>query len=199
MFVRALIRHDKWRKGSLSIALLLGLMVGLPASFSKFWAQENELLLKKQDNWTIASVIIPASQSTVWEVLSRYEITGPQMPDIKAAKVLRRSGNLIKLRQTYQAPYTFGLAIDAVLEVEETPQSKISYRLLKGDFISKLEGSWILKEVSKGTMITHRILIQPELPEVLRPVFTELSDENLTRSMRILSQVILKASKSQHL
>jgi len=149
-------------------------------------------LVRSQDSSTTASMLVPVAVDRAWAVLTRYESTGLAMPDIKLARVVRREGRRLELQHTYQAPYTFGLQIGAVLEVQESPRTEIRYRLLRGDRIRSLSGSWTLTPVQGGTLVRHRISLEPEIPGLLRPVFRELSEANLRESMVILRQLMLK-------
>ena len=66
------------------------------------------------------------------------------MPDISKVKLLSQEGNVIRIRQTYKAPYTFGLAISATLSVRETPKTSIRFDMVEGDLIRQLNGSWTI-------------------------------------------------------
>lgn len=149
-------------------------------------------VVRSQGARTTASMLVPVPVDRAWAVLTRYESTGQAMPDIKLARVLRRDGRRLELQHVYQAPYTFGLRIGALLELQETPKTEIRYRLLRGDRIRNLRGSWTLTPVPGGTLVRHQISLEPEIPELLRPAFRELSDANLRESMAILRQLMLK-------
>ena len=97
--------------------LSLGLIVGLPSSIGSLPAQSTNPVIESIEGLTTASIFASVTPERAWEVLTDYEITGPEMPDIKLAKIISRQGERIKLAQTYQAPYTFGLKIFALLEI----------------------------------------------------------------------------------
>ena len=115
------------------------------------------------------------------------------MPDIKEARIISREGNNIKIKQTYTASYTFGLKIESLLEIEEKPKSMLNYKLLQGDFIHALEGNWILIPVSGGTLVAHRIKIEPAIPGILKPLFINRFETNMKDSMVILRRMILES------
>jgi len=137
------------------------------------------------------TILVPVNPEKAWQVLSRYEAMAGQMPDIKEARVLSRSGSQLELAQTYQAPYTFGLPIKARLRLVEKPPRQIAYTLLSGDRIRSLSGSWTITPVRGGVTVEHRIDVDPEVPDVLRPVYFELSETNLLESMRVLRKLML--------
>ncbi len=187
------------RMRNLKFAFFFGLTVGLHSPIGL--ASENSIEPKVSTigGVTTATIIVPVTNGRAWDVLTRYESTGIRMPDIKDAKVLVRSGNSLKLSQVYQAPYTFGLEIQAVLVIKETPKNKIEYQLVKGELIRSLKGSWNLTPVHGGTLVSHVIEIDPEVPEIIKPLFYELSETNLSQSMLILRKLMLEPSKPQHL
>lgn len=113
------------------------------------------------------------------------------MPDISKVKLLSQEGNVIRIRQTYKAPYTFGLAISATLSVRETPKTSIHFDMVEGDLIRQLNGSWTITPTSMGTRLRHTITLVPELPGMLQPVFAELTRNSLRESMQRLSDLML--------
>ncbi len=171
--------------------LSFGLIVGLPSPIGSLAHESTTPVIESIEGLTTASIFVSVTPDRAWDVLTDYEITGPEMPDIKLAKVISRQGARIKLAQTYQAEYTFGLKIFALLEIEETPKTQISYKILEGELIRSLSGNWTIIPVEGGTLIRHKIEVEPEIPEVLRPIFLELSQKNLSQSMLILRRLML--------
>ena len=144
-----------------------------------------------QGNYT-ASVFVAASAKRAWSVLTNYEAMAGVMPDIKEAKVVRRSGATLELQQTYLAPYTFGRRIKATLAMQETAPRQLSYQLIKGDQIRQLKGTWTITPVSGGVLLRHQIQVDPEIPGFVRPLYYELTEANLQQSMQILKRLIEK-------
>ncbi len=144
-----------------------------------------------QGNYT-ASVFVAASAKRAWSVLTSYEAMAGVMPDIKEAKMVRRSGATLELQQTYLAPYTFGRRIKATLAMQETAPRQLSYQLIKGDQIRQLKGTWTITPVSGGVLLRHQIQVDPEIPGFLRPLYYELTEANLQQSMQILKRLIEK-------
>ncbi|WP_320675171.1 SRPBCC family protein [Prochlorococcus sp. MIT 1341] len=187
--------------GKSSRAVLLGLIVGVSAPIGLVFAQSqsNQPELTRLSGVTTSTITVPVELNRAWEVLTGYESTAIQMPDIKKVKIIFRNGHSLRLSQTYQAPYTFGLEISALIHVKETPKKMIEYKLLKGDLIRSLRGKWKLKPIDGGTMVSHSIDIDPEIPEVFKPVFRELSETNLNQSMKILYELMVSPAISQPL
>jgi len=168
----------------LSLGLSLGgLLVGAAAPAQQLSGREGHYSVEIQ---------VPVSAQRAWAVLSRHEGMAGVMPDIRRARVVRRRGHQLELAHTYQAPYTFGLPIQARLLLEETPPLQLRYRLLSGERIRSLEGRWSITPNGSGITLQHQIQIDPELPAVLRPLYFELSEANLLQSMRVLRQLMLQ-------
>ena len=148
--------------------------------------------VEQQGNTRTASMTVPVPPQRAWEVLTDYVATGEAMPDISSVQRISRQGNNVKLRQTYQAPYTFGLTISAVIAVTETPKAAIQFRLLKGDLISSLSGNWTITPTKTGTHLQHPITLVPELPGLMQPLFSQLTLTSFRESMLQLSALMEK-------
>jgi hypothetical protein len=142
-----------------------------------------------QGNYT-ATVFVAATPRRAWSVLTGYEAMAGVMPDIKEARVLSRNGSSVELQQVYQAPYTFGRRINAVLTMRETAPRQLSYQLLRGDQIKQLQGNWTITPVSGGVQLRHQLQVDPVIPSFVRPLYYELMETNLEQSMRILKRVM---------
>jgi hypothetical protein len=174
------------RPGSTNILPATGMaLAATPA------AESSKPSLRKVQGGYVASIFVPTTLQQAWRTLTNYPAMAGQMPDIKAAKVLQRNGNQLQLAQTYQAPYTFGQTIRAILLVQETPKSQISYRLLRGDRIRKLQGAWALTPIHGGVIVNHTISVDPDIPDFLRPIYFELCETNLLNSMATLRTLML--------
>ena len=137
-----------------------------------------------------ATIVVAASPQKAWQVLSNYGAMAGVMPDIKEAQILSRNGANLVLRQTYQAPYTFGLRVTATLAIRESPPRQLSYSLISSEQIRQLKGSWTITPVAGGVLVRHTIQVDPIAPNFLRPLYFELSEANLLQSMAILKRLI---------
>jgi len=142
-----------------------------------------------QGNYS-ASVFVAAPPQRAWAVLVNYEAMAGVMPDIKEAKVLRRTGPVVEVQQTYQAPYTFGRRIKAVLSMRESAPRQLSYELVRGDQIRELRGNWSITPVAGGVLLRHQIEVDPVVPGFVRPLYFELMETNLRQSMTILKKLM---------
>ena len=152
---------------------------------------EKPTLSGKSGNYE-TTIFVKTGIEDAWEKLTAYESMVGIMPDIKDAKVVKRRGNRVLLRQVYQAPYTFGLPIRVLLEVNENRPSKMSYSLINGDMMRSLGGVWSITPEKGGVRLIHQVKIEPILPDAIRPLYDKLSTKNLTQSMSILKSVMEK-------
>jgi len=170
--------------GGLALALLLApAPLPAPAGLPPPAAANSQPVLRGARGQYVASVLVPVSLGRAWSVVTGYEALAGQLPDIKESRVVRRSGPRLELAQTYQAPYTFGLKIRALLDVVEASPRQISYSLIQGERLRALRGSWTLTPTAGGVLVTHRIQMDAEVPAILRRSHEELFEANLRQTM----------------
>ena len=136
-------------------------------------------------NYVVTEFIATTPQKA-WAVLSNFNSQAEWAPDIRQTKELERSGRNLELQQTYSASYTFGLPIKARLRVHETPPKGFSYKLIRGDRLNILQGSWTIQPVPGGVQLKHQIEVDPQVPGPLRPFYYEQQELNLRQWMTIL-------------
>lgn len=166
------------RRWPLALALSLALPLSLKAQ---------PVLQGRSGSWTVSTQVATTPQRA-WILLSDYGGQASRSPDITAVRVLQRRGNSVVLEQTYQAAYTFGLPIRVRLRIEETPPLGFRYRLIQGDSLRMLEGSWTIQPLKGGVELRHRIKVEPLLPAPLRPLYDRHQEANLIQWMTRLKQ-----------
>ena len=165
----------------------------IPLYFSQYSSAENENpFITRMEGSIIATIIIRENPIKVWEALTAYKVTGLKMPDIKKVKLLKDSSDYKIIEHTYKAPYTFGQNVKAIIKVQEDPNIIISYKLVKSNRIKILEGLWIINPTQNGTLLTHIINLEPNLPRLLKPYFLDLFERSLEKSMNTLKEIILE-------
>ena len=153
-------------------------------------------LLRRGEQATL-SMQVPVPVERAWAVLTNYARTLAAMPDVATVKLVSRQGQKLRLQQVLQAPYTFGLRINVLLEGEENPQSgSLRYSLVRGENIRALSGEWTLTPDAEGTLVRHTIRLQPEIPGLLQSSFRSLHDASLRQSFETLRQLMLAPSLS---
>ena len=185
-------KQSAQQKYQIFSAVLLSVIL-IPIYLNQSLKAENDKpFISRIEGKTTATIIIKESPLKVWETLTNYKETAKIMPDIKQVKLLEDSSNYKIIEHTYEAPYTFGQKVKAVIKVQEDPNIIISYKLVKSNRIKTLEGFWIISPIQNGTLLTHNINIEPNLPRLLKPYFLDLFESNLEKSMNILKEIILE-------
>ena len=167
-------------------------------ALERLQASESVQLVRRGEIATI-SMRVPVPPARAWAVLTNYARTFAAMPDVAAVELMSRQGKKLRLQQVLQAPYTFGLRINVLLEGEENPQSRnLRYRLVRGENILALSGEWTLSEDAGGTLVRHTIQLTPEIPGLLQSSFRSLHDASLRQSFETLRQLMLAPSLSEN-
>jgi hypothetical protein len=138
-------------------------------------------------NYTVSEFVATTPQRA-WAVLTNFDSQADWAPDIAQARVVKRSGNQLELQQTYRAAYTFGLPIKARLAVTEQPPRGFSYRLIQGDRLNQLQGSWSITPMKGGVQLRHQIQVDPQVPGPLRSIYYDQQEANLLQWMAILKK-----------
>ena len=189
---KSLIKKRVQQKNQIFRAVLF-LAVLIPVCLNQSSNAENDKpFITRIEGKTTATISIKESPIKVWETLTNYKETGNKMPDIKEVKMLKDSSNYKIIEHTYKAPYTFGQKVKAIIKVQEDPNIIISYKLVKSNRIKTLEGFWIINPTKNGTLLTHSINLEPNLPRFLKPYFIDLFESNFEKSMNTLKEIILE-------
>ena len=171
----------------LSPLILLNLVIT-----STSFAQEKYPFIHRSDNTITSSMILAVRREKAWETLTDYMNMDTKMFNVKRIKVLREDQEGILIEHIYQAPYTFGRSVKAIIKINEVPKAIISYRLIRSDLIKSLKGNWILIPLEEGTFISHRVEVDPGIPLFLRPIFFKAFEKNIEKSMINLKDYLTK-------
>ena len=190
---KSLTKQRAQQKNQIFLVVLLSVIL-IPIYLNQsLKAEDDKPFISRIEGKTTATISIKESPIKVWETLTNYKEIGKKMPDIKEVKLLKNSSNYKIIEHTYKAPYTFGQNVKAIIEVQEEPNIIISYKLIKSNRIKTLEGFWIINPTQNGTLLTHSINLDPNLPRLLKPYFLNLFESNLEKSMNILKEIILES------
>ncbi|WP_415399083.1 SRPBCC family protein [Synechococcus sp. W4D4] len=163
------------------------LALGVAVLLTSGQAIAKPILRGSQGDYVVTEFVGTTPQRA-WAVLTNFNSQAEWAPDISQTKVLKRSGTNFELQQTYRAGYTFGLPIKARLSVQETPPKGFSYRLIQGDRLNTLQGSWSIQPVAGGVQLKHQMQVDPQVPGPLRPFYYEQQEQNLRQWMTILKR-----------
>ena len=145
-------------------------------------------ILRGSQGKYVVTEFVATTPQLAWAVLTNFNSQAEWAPDISQTKVLKRSDNDLELQQTYRAGYTFGLPIKARLSVHESPPRSFSYKLIQGDRLNTLQGSWTIQAVAGGIQLKHQMQVDPQVPGPLRPFYYEQQEQNLRQWMTILKR-----------
>ena len=165
------------------------LVLGVAVLLTSGQAIAKPILRGGQGDYVVTEFVATTPQRA-WAVLTNFNSQAEWAPDISQTKVLKRSGSNLELQQTYRAGYTFGLPIKARLSVQETPPTSFRYKLIQGDKLNTLQGSWTIHPVAGGVQLNHRMQVDPQVPGPLRPFYYEQQEQNLRQWMTILKRRI---------
>ena len=144
---------------------------------------------------------VPVPPNRAWSIITNYTKTLGAMPDVVSVELVSKQNQKVRLHQVLQAPYTFGLRIETLLEGKEDPDElQLNYWLVRGEFIRALSGQWTITAESGGTRIVHNIRLTPDVPSLMLGHFRNLHDTSLRENFKTLRQLMLaSASRSQSL
>jgi ribosome-associated toxin RatA of RatAB toxin-antitoxin module len=138
-------------------------------------------------------LLVNASRDTVWKVLTNYTELSRFMPDLVSSKVVENKGRQKILDQVYSSSYTMGQKFNVRVMVTEVYPRGLSFRLIRGDYLNFLEGTWKIEPVSennsKQLLLTHEINIDPNLV-FGKNIFYKLYKQSLEDAMIRLKQEI---------
>ena len=169
------------------MAISARIALGLSVLLTSGHAIAKPILRGSQGNYVVTEIVSTTPQRA-WAVLTSFNNQAEWAPDISQTKVLKRSGTNLELQHTYRAGYTFGLPIKARLSVQETPPIGFSYKLIRGDRLNTLQGSWTIQPVARGVQLKHHMQVDPQVPGPLRPLYYEQQENNLRQWMTILKR-----------
>ena len=64
---------------------------------------------------------VPVPPNRAWSIITNYTKTLGAMPDVVSVELVSKQNQTVRLHQVLQAPYTFGLRIETLLEGQEDP------------------------------------------------------------------------------
>ena len=163
------------------------LALGVAVLLTSGQALAKPILRGSQGDYVVTEFVATTPQRA-WSVLTNFNSQAEWAPDISQTRVLKRSGSNLELQQTYRAGYTFGLQIKARLSVQETPPKGFNYKLIQGDRLNTLQGSWTIQPIAAGVQLKHKMQVDPQVPGPLRPFYYEQQEQNLRQWMTILKR-----------
>jgi len=110
--------------------------------------RKGKVIVAGEDGKYVARVLITASPSTVWHVLTDYEKLPDFIPNMMSSKVLERNGDRKVVEQVdSRQMFLINVRSRTKIAITETNQKQIDFRLIDGDLAS-LSGSWKIESIA---------------------------------------------------
>ena len=178
---------------------LLILLLCVPAPTARAQAPPDKDIQIKIENigqvsMVDVSISVPATPKQTWEVLTDWDNLTSFMSNIKASRIVARSGNTVRVKQTLRAKFwPFSFDIELEREIELFPYERMQFRLLGGDF-DKMEGSVQLVAETTGTRILSHAESIPRfwVPPLIGPIMMEYEARNQFRE--IIEEIVRRTS-----
>jgi hypothetical protein len=109
-----------------------------------------------------ATLDVPASADTTWEVLTDFEHMAAFYPNLKSSGVLRRDGDIWIVRQEDVADHgLLSLPFESVLEMRLEPKRRILARNLSGT-LKRMESEATITPVGGGVELKYHAEVDPD-------------------------------------
>lgn len=141
--------------------------------------KEGEVTLSREGTEFTARVLINASPSTAWEVLTDYDNFEEFFPNVEQSRLLESDGNGHVFEQVNVTKLLFFTNRSrVVLATTETYPKKIEFQLVEGD-VKTLNGVWQVEPIvtsgeGNSILLTHNITIDPEGKGLSRDLFFKI-------------------------
>ncbi|MGA7181538.1 MAG: SRPBCC family protein [Thiobacillaceae bacterium] len=144
-----------------------------------------------------AFIDVSVDPRVAWSVLTDYNRLAEFVPDMDYSRVVSKPGEPIRIVQRGQKSW---LILDAPfeehLQVDETPQSRISFSQLSGT-LKDMHGEWRLLPYRGGVRITYYAKMQPGLLSPRMPGDSLLIEADIGRMMEAIGQEMVRRQNIQ--
>ena len=93
------------------------------------------------------------SQAEFFAIVSDYEKYSEFLPEVKAIKILKSSGNEKEMEYSISLIKTFKYT----LKVKETPMTQVDFTFVKGDVFKTMSGCWKLSEKNGKCHVEYKV------------------------------------------
>jgi ribosome-associated toxin RatA of RatAB toxin-antitoxin module len=136
-------------------------------------------------------IVVAVRRSTAWSTLTDYEHMPEFISAMRSSKVLsRRDCRVVVAQESVGRVLFVRRNVHVTLEVEEQPQSTISFEDVSHETFEVYRGSWTVEDAGAETVVVYRVSAKPALsvPGVLlrgayRRTVRELLEELRLRMM----------------
>ncbi len=116
-----------------------------------------------------SSIVLPVKPCTAYAMLTDYDDLPQFIPGLVESRSHRISSHLYDVLQVGEVPvFIFNMKMTSLLEMKETPDRKITFRQIRGDFAS-YEGEWDFSKEKAGTLVRYsaNMRFKPYVPLLL--------------------------------
>lgn len=158
--------------------------------------QSGQVVLTGQGGRYTGRFLVNASMETAWNVLTDYNRYKDFLPDTPSSKVLQRKGDQTLFEQTNVVKVlVFTRTSRVVIAATAQYPSQITFRLVEGDSIKSLNGSWRLDPVGPNqVLVTQQVTVEPE-EHIPYNTFTRLYKSSMSKTLLALKKETERRSK----
>lgn len=140
----------------------------------------------------VAFVDVPAEAAAAWAVLTDYNRLADFVPDMHVSRVVSKPGEVPLVYQKGDKTWLLlGVPLEMVFRMDETPTSRIRFRLVSGN-IKKMFGEWLIVQKGGITRIHYRAHMEPGLLSLRAPGDSLLIESDIESMMNAIGREILK-------
>ncbi len=128
----------------------------------------------------VEKMVVKVPRESFFAVITDFEKLPEFIPELDKVQLVRTSGDV---RTVTYSVSLLGRAISYTLELTNHAPDQVTWRLLKGDFMKKNQGRWLLEEVDANTTaVTYELeMAFPML--VPSAVVSKLQENSLPKLM----------------
>lgn len=162
--------------------------------------QDLTINVQKSDGMLVVDVdmLVEASPSEVWAVLTDYDHMAQFLPNLRSSKVIEKTDGKIKLDQSGAVSYGFlSMPFEVVREIELKPETEIFAHAISGS-LKKESASTRLQADENGTRIFYHSESVPNMwvPPGIGPAFVK--DEVHTQFENMRSEIMKRKKLEEH-
>jgi hypothetical protein len=140
----------------------------------------------------VAFVDVPAEATVAWSVLTDYNRLAEFIPDMHVSRIVSKPGEVPHVYQKGDKTWLLlGMPLEMVFRMDETPSSRIKFRLVSGN-IKKMFGEWLIVQKGNLTRINYRAHMEPGLLSLRAPGDHLLIEADIENMMNAIGKEILK-------
>jgi len=110
-----------------------------------------------------AEIDTTADSETAWAVLTDYNHWTEFIPDLLVSRVISRPGDPLQLEQRARIPSMPNFPVVMILQVEETPLTRIRFYRTAGNVLA-FAGEWLIEGESREVRLVYRAVLTPGFP-----------------------------------